>query len=69
MRDKKNITDTGAELLIQAIIKRACIDYVHPIDDHMKYECELFFKSDWFEELTDLDPERILNILNNGRIF
>lgn len=66
--------DRAFEDLANAIIVQAADDYRaackrlkdHPGDraaDAMKTECEQFFRSEWYEFLTDVDGEYLLDRL------
>ncbi len=62
------------ELLANAVIKQCADDYrsalrrlrKHPEDTGAlgrKLECERFFRSGWYRELTDIDPEYLIERL------
>ena len=53
------------EKLVEAIIVQAVRDYSIAltevvVDERMVSDCERFFRSDWFQMLTDLDGEAII---------
>lgn len=67
----ENITDSGAELVRNAIVMQAFEDYKDAIKgkrvDHkppkwVMEECEKFFRSDYFYQLTNgrIDPDAII---------
>ena len=49
--------------LANAIVLQAAQDYRHFVESKGKCgkDCEWFFKSEWFQSLTDLDGEYLLN--------
>ena len=51
------------ENLANAIIVQAVKDYQNGC---RREECLKFFKSDWYKILTDLPPERIIEICQQG---
>ena len=62
------------ESLANAIVIRACDDYrkalkklkrnpEHTDSLHTKFECEEFFRSDWYEMLTSVDGEFLIKKL------
>lgn len=68
------MTDTGAELLAQAIVKQACVDWARAMRrlervpdceeaDRNKREYERFFRSDLFYNLTGMDAKDFLDKL------
>ena len=53
----------GCALLAAGVVRQAIRDYQEGNDD-MKTECELFFESDWFQELQEMAPDVIpVNLL------
>ena len=48
----------GYALLAAAIVRQAVKD-LQEGNDQMKAECELFFASDWYQDLRDLAPKTI----------
>ena len=66
----KNKCESGKikphQLLIEAIILQAVRDYrvaLKKDDRCMKRDCERFFRSEWFQRLSKLDGNKILNRL------
>ena len=59
------ICNEGCENLAIAIVRQAVIDYRNALntkDNRIKYECENFFSSDFFENLTyNLDSKYIIS--------
>lgn len=59
------ICNEGCENLAIAIVRQAVIDYRNALnikDNRIKYECEKFFSSDFFENLTyNLDSKYIIS--------
>ena len=59
------ICNEGCENLAIAIVRQAVIDYRNALntkDNRIKYECEKFFSSDFFEYLTyNLDSKYIIS--------
>lgn len=52
--------------LANAIILRAVADYRTALkgnDEHVIYECERFFRSEWFMHLTNIDGEFLIEKL------
>lgn len=71
---KGDVHQLAYENLANAIIVRACEDYVglghleSGIVGHgvvHKKEIRNFFKSQWFYELTDIDPDYLLELLDS----
>lgn len=68
------MTDTGAELLAQAIVKQACFDWtkaVRRLDKdwgdlnalRTQRECEYFFRSEWCYGLTGTKSKDFMEML------
>ena len=57
--------DRAYENLANAIILQAMRDYTEG-SEITKRECTNFFKSDWFEVLTDVSPDYILKVCESG---
>lgn len=59
---------TNFDLLAEAIVLQACEDFKDAYErynkavDDMK-ECESFFNGEWYTELTNLDPQKLMNDL------
>lgn len=63
----KDVND-WVENLKNAIILQAVSDYREAVamgDARMKRECESFFRSRWYSELTDIDGEYLLRKLRS----
>ena len=59
----------GYELLSAAIIERALLDYKQALtekDEGMIHECEHFLRSQWFSFLSDLDGEKLIEIIGRN---
>ena len=71
------VQDIGYERLRNAIILQACEDYERALKIKKRayrkkaiQEIEEFFRSEWFYELTDIDPEKImLEIKRKARVL
>ena len=76
----REMNDKGVQNLIEGIVRQAADDYRnarrgelrsrdqgHYIPSALKRECERFFRSSWFEMLTGLDGEAILEKLEAER--
>ena len=60
------MNDRSAKQLIQAIIVTACDDYRQALaekNETEKIELERFFRSDWFGQLCNLDPDALIERL------
>lgn len=68
------MTNTGAEALMHAIVRVACSDWKkavcklkkepdNEIADAKKRECERFFRSEYFHDLTGITGKEILKKL------
>ena len=68
------MTNEGAHELANAIIVQACKDYRsalkklkrnprHSESQRTKGSCERFFRSEWFEVLSDLDGEALISMI------
>ena len=62
------MTDEGVDLLRNAIVIQAAKDYKRSFDyrsgacdEFDRKEIEKFFRSEWYEQLTDVDSEYIMN--------
>ena len=55
------------ELLANAIILQAVIDYRHTYSLQCRAEIKRFFRSEWFRALTRLDGEMLISRLENER--
>lgn len=62
------MTDESVDLLRNAIVTQAAKDYKHSFDyksggcnEFDRKEIEKFFRSGWYEMLTDIDGEYIMN--------
>ena len=70
----KEYQQSGVEELANAIVIHAVDDYIRGIIDKHKakerlmraestiLECETFFKSEWYAMLTEVDPQKIMDI-------
>lgn len=72
--DRKRMTDTGAEALMHAIVRIACSDWKKAVrrlmkkpDDEIadvkRRECERFFRSNYFYDLTGIPGKEFLEKL------
>lgn len=68
------MTDAGAERLAQGIVKQACADWTKAMRrlkkapdcdeaDYIRRECERFFRSDFFFQLTGVSSKTFLDLL------
>ena len=66
--------NTGYQALANAVVEQAAKDYLRALKrlkidprnlsgERMKKECEIFFCSDWFRELTDVDGRWLMETL------
>jgi len=62
------MTDEGVDLLRNAIVIQAAKDYKRSFDSKSgacdefdRKEIETFFRDEWYEQLTDVDSEYIMN--------
>jgi hypothetical protein len=62
------MNDEGVDLLRNAIVIQAAKDYKRSFDyksgacdEFDRKEIEKFFRSEWYEQLTDVDSEYIMN--------
>lgn len=62
------MTDEGVDLLRNAIVIQAAKDYKRSFDyksgacdEFDRKEIETFFRSEWYEQLTDVNSEYIMN--------
>ena len=62
------MNDEGVDLLRNAIVIQAAKDYKRSFDyrsgacdEFDREEIEKFFRSEWYEQLTDVDSEYIMN--------
>ena len=62
------MTDEGVDLLRNAIVVQAAKDYKRSFDyksgacdEFDRKETETFFRSEWYEQLTDVNSEYIMN--------
>ena len=71
------MTDSGAEALTHAIVRQACVDWKKATKQLEKdlgdkdascrqCECERFFRSDYFQDLTGMDGKDFLDILRRN---
>ncbi len=54
----------GMQRLVEAICRTAATDYLYSKKEKNVKDAEIFFKSDWFFELTGLDGKPILKRLD-----
>ena len=70
---RADMTDDPYIRLAEAIVVRACDDYRNPkevlsrptpeLEAYVRSEVECFIRSDWFQLLTTLDPELLIENL------
>lgn len=72
MKKNMNPIDYAYKQLASAIVYQAIIDYVESKDNPkgsiIRRRIERFIRSPWYAELTDIDPDLLLDRLQSGDI-